>query len=200
MVHVIAMLGLLGVLRHPQVITAVDPRHGIGFLVHTDWSFVVLGGVFLAMTGGEALYADMGHIGRNPIRTSWYVIVLPALLLNYAGQVALFLAEPGDGRQSIFQAGAIMVDLSASGACHLCHDHRQPSDHHRIVFADPSGDAARLVPGCSDPPDLFRGIWTDLRAVRELDDDGRTVAVTVGSAIRSVWPAPMAPRFRPPCC
>jgi len=54
----------------------------------------VLGGVFLAMTGGEAMYADMGHIGRNPIRTSWYGLVLPALLLNYAGQVALYLADP----------------------------------------------------------------------------------------------------------
>ena len=54
----------------------------------------MLGGVFLAMTGGEAMYADMGHIGRNPIRTSWYAIVLPALLLNYAGQVALFLGDP----------------------------------------------------------------------------------------------------------
>src|SRR6202023_3059402 len=54
----------------------------------------VLGGVFLAMTGGGAIYAGMGHIGRNPIRTSWYGIVLPALLLNYAGQVALFLDDP----------------------------------------------------------------------------------------------------------
>src|SRR5674476_241438 len=59
-----------------------------------DRIVAVLGGIFLAMTGGEAMYADMGHIGRNPIRTSWYGIVLPALLLNYAGQVALFLDDP----------------------------------------------------------------------------------------------------------
>jgi len=81
---VIAALGAAGISRYPAVIAAVDPRGGIA----------VLGGVFLAMTGAEAMYADMGHIGRSPIRTSWYGIVLPALLLNYAGQVALFLDDP----------------------------------------------------------------------------------------------------------
>jgi KUP system potassium uptake protein len=63
----------------------------------------VLGGVFLAMTGAEAMYADMGHIGRNPIRTAWYGIVLPALLLNYAGQVALFLDDPAMEGNSFFR-------------------------------------------------------------------------------------------------
>jgi len=92
---VIAALGVAGISRYPAVIAAVDPRYGIALLTGHGWSGVaVLGGVFLAMTGGEAMYADMGHIGRNPIRTSWYAIVLPALLLNYAGQVALFLGDP----------------------------------------------------------------------------------------------------------
>ena len=92
---VIAALGLAGISRHPAVIAAVDPRYGIALLTEHGWSGIaVLGGVFLAMTGAEAMYADMGHIGRNPIRTSWYGIVLPALLLNYAGQVALFLNDP----------------------------------------------------------------------------------------------------------
>ena len=91
----IGVLGLFGVMRQPQVVVAVDPRHAIGFLVHHGWhSFIVLGGVFLAITGGEALYADMGHIGRNPIRSSWYFIVLPALLLSYAGQTALLIETP----------------------------------------------------------------------------------------------------------
>ena len=91
----IAALGIVGVSRHPAVIAAVDPRYGIALLTGHGWrGIAVLGGVFLAMTGGEAMYADMGHIGRNPIRTSWYGIVLPALLLNYAGQVALFLDDP----------------------------------------------------------------------------------------------------------
>src|SRR6202022_2311041 len=77
------------------VLAAVDRRYGIALLTGHGWSGIaVLGGVFLAMTGGEAMYADMGHIGRNPIRTSWYAIVLPALLLNYAGQVAVLLGDP----------------------------------------------------------------------------------------------------------
>jgi KUP system potassium uptake protein len=92
---VIAALGVVGISGNPAVIAAVDPRYGIALLTGHGWSGIaVLGGVFLAMTGGEAMYADMGHIGRNPIRTSWYGLVLPALLLNYAGQVALYLADP----------------------------------------------------------------------------------------------------------
>ena len=92
---VIAALGVAGISRYPAVIAAVDPRYGIALLTGHGWSGIaVLGGVFLAMTGAEAMYADMGHIGRNPIRTSWYGLVLPALLLNYAGQVALYLGDP----------------------------------------------------------------------------------------------------------
>ncbi len=88
-------LGLLAVLRRPDVLLAIDPRHAIGFMAQQGWhSFVVLGGVFLAITGGEALFADMGHIGRTPIRVAWFGMVLPALLLNYAGQAALLLENP----------------------------------------------------------------------------------------------------------
>jgi KUP system potassium uptake protein len=91
----IAALGIGGIVRHPVVLGAVNPEHAIAFLTENGWTgFGVLGGVFLAITGGEALYADMGHIGRNPIRTVWYAIVLPALLLNYAGQTALFANDP----------------------------------------------------------------------------------------------------------
>jgi KUP system potassium uptake protein len=95
---VIAALGTGGILGHPEVLAAVDPRYAVTFLAQGGWGgFAVLGGVFLAVTGGEALYADMGHIGRNPIRTTWYAIVLPALLLNYAGQTALLLDQPFAG-------------------------------------------------------------------------------------------------------
>jgi KUP system potassium uptake protein len=73
------------------------------FLAHGGWKgFAILGGVFLALTGGEALYADMGTVGRNPIRLTWYGLVLPALLLNYAGQIALLIAEPGQSAGSPF--------------------------------------------------------------------------------------------------
>jgi KUP system potassium uptake protein len=92
---VIALLGLVAVARQPVVLSAIDPRHAARLLAHGRWSdFAVLGAVFLAITGGEALYADIGHVGRNPIRTAWYLIVLPALLLNYAGQTALLFEQP----------------------------------------------------------------------------------------------------------
>ncbi|GAB0117813.1 potassium transporter Kup [Acidisoma sp. 7E03] len=92
---VIALLGLTGIARHPAVIAAVNPGYALGFLLHHGaQSLFVLGGVFLAITGGEALYADMGHIGRAPIRVAWSFIVLPALLLSYAGQTALLIQNP----------------------------------------------------------------------------------------------------------
>ncbi|MGA8401688.1 MAG: KUP/HAK/KT family potassium transporter [Stellaceae bacterium] len=95
---VIGILGITGIVRHPGVLWAVDPAYGVVFLARHGWQgFAILGGVFLALTGGEALYADMGHVGRNPIRLTWYGLVLPALLLNYAGQIALLIAEPGQG-------------------------------------------------------------------------------------------------------
>jgi KUP system potassium uptake protein len=89
---VIAGLGLAGIVRNPVVLNAIDPRHAVGFLAHAGKvGFMVLGGVFLCITGAEALYADMGHLGRGPITRSWYSIVLPALLLSYAGQTALLI-------------------------------------------------------------------------------------------------------------
>jgi KUP system potassium uptake protein len=86
----IGMLGVSGIVRHPGVLAACDPRYGLGYLLgHGLTGFLVLGGVFLCATGAEALYADMGHFGRRPIALAWYGLVLPALLLNYAGQTAV---------------------------------------------------------------------------------------------------------------
>jgi KUP system potassium uptake protein len=91
----IALLGVGGILHRPGVLAAVNPAHALGFLLENPRiGVLVLGAAFLAITGGEALYADMGHIGRNPIRTVWYCVVLPALLLNYAGQTSLYLDDP----------------------------------------------------------------------------------------------------------
>ena len=92
---VIALLGVASILKHPDVVAALDPRYAIRFMATSGRAgFLVLGGVFLCITGGEALYADMGHFGKGPIRRSWYVVVLPALLLSYAGQTA-FLIDKG---------------------------------------------------------------------------------------------------------
>ncbi|MXS79692.1 KUP system potassium uptake protein [Nitrosomonas eutropha] len=96
---VIALLGLNGIIHHPQVLVAVNPYYGINFFTDNGWSaFRVLGGVFLALTGAEALYADMGHVGRAPIRLMWFALVLPALLLNYFGQGALLLLDPHEAQ------------------------------------------------------------------------------------------------------
>ncbi len=85
----IGALGVGGLLRHPGVVAALDPRYGLTYLfTHGFTGFLVLGAVFLCATGAEALYADMGHFGPRPIRTAWYGLVLPMLLLNYAGQTA----------------------------------------------------------------------------------------------------------------
>lgn len=90
---VIGTLGVWGIAQHPAVLWALDPRHAIEFLFHGGFtSFVVLGGVFLCVTGAEALYADMGQFGPKPIRLTWSALVFPSLVLNYVGQGALVLA------------------------------------------------------------------------------------------------------------
>jgi KUP system potassium uptake protein len=88
-------LGLTNVLREPAVLAAVNPAHAVGFFVeHRGYGFLVLGAVVLAVTGVEALYADMGHFGRRAIRLAWFGFVLPALVLNYFGQGALIIRDP----------------------------------------------------------------------------------------------------------
>jgi len=92
---IIALLGLLAIIRHPQVLAAVAPWYGLEFLRRNQLhGFLVLGAVFLVVTGAEALYADLGHFGRRPIRLTWIALVLPALLLNYFGQGALLITRP----------------------------------------------------------------------------------------------------------
>jgi KUP system potassium uptake protein len=91
----IAVLGVMWLVRAPTVLRAFNPWYALHFFAANGFmGFAVLGAVVLAITGGEALYADMGHFGRKPIRLAWYGLVLPALLINYLGQGALLLAEP----------------------------------------------------------------------------------------------------------
>jgi KUP system potassium uptake protein len=91
----LAALGIAQIVRYPEVMVAVNPVHALDFFVRNGWhGFLILGSVFLVVTGGEALYADMGHFGTRPIRLVWFSVVLPALLLNYFGQGALLLEDP----------------------------------------------------------------------------------------------------------
>ncbi len=91
----IAVLGIRGMMLRPEVIQAVNPLHAVLFFTANGWTgFKVLAGVVLVVTGGEALYADMGHFGARPIRLAWFTAVMPALILNYLGQGALVLSDP----------------------------------------------------------------------------------------------------------
>jgi KUP system potassium uptake protein len=88
----LAILGVAGIVRRPEIIGAINPAHAFHFFWSNGWKgFLVLGFIFLVVTGGEALYADMGHFGKFPIRVAWFSLVLPTLLLNYFGQGALLL-------------------------------------------------------------------------------------------------------------
>lgn len=92
----IAMCGLLAIAANPAVLLAINPWYGLHFFTAHPWeSFLALGSIVLAVTGGEALYTDMGHFGKRPIRLAWFFFVLPALLCNYFGQGALLLSHPG---------------------------------------------------------------------------------------------------------
>jgi KUP system potassium uptake protein len=109
---VMALLGIYGIAQHPAVLAAANPLYAIRYLgSHGHAGFLVLGGVFLCVTGAEALYADMGHFGRGPIRLSWYTIVLPSLLLQYLGQGALLLREP----DAVAKAASALMGAASSG-------------------------------------------------------------------------------------
>jgi len=92
---VLAIAAIAPIMRHPEVLFALNPLHAVGFMLsHGVIGFVTLGAVFLAVTGAEALYADLGHFGKRPIQTAWLFIVLPSLALNYLGQGALVIGDP----------------------------------------------------------------------------------------------------------
>ncbi len=101
---ILAFAGLAHVIGRPGVLAALDPRYALAYVGHASgWvAFTVLGSVFLALTGGEALYADMGHFGRRAIRVDWFVLVMPALVLNYLGQGAVVLADPAAAANPFF--------------------------------------------------------------------------------------------------
>ena len=101
---VLGFLGAIHISDDPSILRGLSPHYGVMFLFNSGWvGFVILGSVFLAVTGAEALYADMGHFGKRPIQAAWLFFVLPALLLNYFGQGALVLAHPEARANPFFQ-------------------------------------------------------------------------------------------------
>ncbi len=92
---VLALLGVVNILEHPTILQAISPHHALGFAwANPGTTFIILGAVVLCVTGAEALYADLGHFGKTPIRLAWFSVVMPSLVLNYFGQGALLLERP----------------------------------------------------------------------------------------------------------
>ncbi len=101
---VLALLGIPHIVAHPQVLVALLPTHALGFLgAHPGIAFAALGAVVLCVTGAEALYADLGHFGKKPIRLAWFVVVMPALVLNYFGQGAMLLVKPENVKNPFYE-------------------------------------------------------------------------------------------------
>ena len=141
----IAALGLVAIAANPQVLHALDPRYAIDFVTrHGVASFVVLGAVLLAFTGAEALYADMGHFGKTPIRIAWFGLVFPALVLNYFGQGALLIADPKAIENPFYLLAPAWALYPHGGARHRGDGDRFAGDDLRHLFADQAGDPARL--------------------------------------------------------
>jgi KUP system potassium uptake protein len=120
---VLALLGIHGILQAPDVLLALNPWHAVQFFAGNGMTgYFVLYAVFLVTTGGEALYADLGHFGRQPIRNVWFTFVLPALLLNYFGQGALLIAEPAKSIHPFFHLAPSwglypLIILATSATC-----------------------------------------------------------------------------------
>ena len=94
---VLALLGVVHIVQHPAVLVALSPHYALGFMLnHPGIAFIALGAVILCVTGAEALYADLGHFGKRPIRLAWFLVAMPALVLNYFGQGAMLLLHPAN--------------------------------------------------------------------------------------------------------
>lgn len=99
----LAIMGAASIAQTPEVLAALSPVHAVSFIIwHPGWAFAAAGAVFLCVTGAEALYADMGHFGAGPVRTAWFAIVFPALIVNYLGQGALLLRHPEAARNPFY--------------------------------------------------------------------------------------------------
>ena len=154
---VIGALGLVQIIQQPVVLAALNPWYAIDFAVnYGTTAVVVLGAVFLVVTGSEALYADMGHFGPAPIRLAWFACAFPCLMLNYLGQGALVLRDPSQAAQSFYNLapewGRIPHDPARHGGDGDCLS----GGHIRGVLADPAGGATGSVPTRRGASDLVR--------------------------------------------
>ena len=123
----------------------MSPHYALRFMWdNPGTSFIILGAIVLCVTGAEALYADLGHFGKRPIRIAWFSVVMPALTLNYFGQGALLLEQPGGGEEPVLHDGARVGAAAAGGAGHRGHGDRVAGADHRRLQRHAAGDPARL--------------------------------------------------------
>ena len=164
----LAVMGLIHISDDPSVLAAINPWYGIQFLLsHGTIGMVTLGAVFLAVTGGEALYADLGHFGRKPIQAGWLYFVLPSLLINYFGQGALVLSNPAAIENSFYRMVPEIIAAAAGRAGDRGDRDREPGGDHRRLFADPAGRAARPAAALRGPLHLRDPCRADLSAARQ---------------------------------
>ena len=160
----LAVVGVLQIAQNPHVLAGLSPLYAAQTCLHHGWTaFVALGAVVLAVTGAEALYADMGHFGAQPIRIAWLAYVLPCLVLNYFGQGALVLAHPATLENPFYLLAPDWARLAHGGARHRGHCHRKPGTHLGRLLDRPAV-RADVIPAAHDraayEPD--RG-WPNLR-------------------------------------
>ncbi len=165
----IGVLGLWGIAKDPWVLLALNPLYGVRLLATNGYGgFLVLGGIFLCVTGAEALYADMGHFGKRPIRAAWSWIVFPCLLLNYAGQCAIALKGASIADNIFYRLCPEPLLDSARRPGDRGDDHRQPIDRHRCILDDAAGDPARLAAAPAYQTNLGQGLRPNLCRRRQL--------------------------------
>jgi len=156
--------------KRPALLAALSPLYAFEFLIHQDFhvSFAILGAAFLAVTGGEAMYADMGHFGRVPIRLAWFVVALPALVLNYFGQAALLITDASAIDNPFYQLAPDWMHYALVRLRHRGDRDRLAGDHLRGVFVDAAVDPARLPAAHADHAHHLERHGPDLRAAGEL--------------------------------
>ena len=155
---------------------------------------MALGAIVLAVTGAEALYADMGHFGQAPIRLAWFGLVLPGLVLNYFGQGALVLRDPAALAHPFYHLVPGWALWPLIGLATLRHRHRQPGGDLGRVLAHPAGGPARLPAADDGPAHLGHRDRPDLHPARELATDGGRLLWCSASAPRATSPPPTASR------
>ena len=164
----LGLLGLAQIARDPGVLAALDPSHAVGLFGHDGWqAFVALGAIVLAVTGAEALYADMGHFGRALIRLAWFGLVLPALVLNYFGQGALLLRDPAALEHPFYHLAPDWLLWPLIGLATLATIIASQAVISGVL-ADRAGDPARPPVAHDGPPHLGRHGRPDLHPAREL--------------------------------